>query len=207
MRFLIQEIQRCVVAEIDPNQSGDGALIIDESAIAKKGKDSVGVKRQYAGALGKVDNCQVGVFLAYATRSQTSLIARSLYLPKEWCEDPERCFEGGIPLKNQEFKTKAEIALDLVKEAVENGIPFSFVHMDAHYGVQPWLLDSFDDMGITWFADISKGMSILVHWRGDSCTIGGVIPETLAGNNHFSYINTRSKLKHWPTSKPMLLAL
>jgi SRSO17 transposase len=157
---LIQEIQRCVVAEINPNQVEDGALIIDESAIAKKGKDSVGVKRQYAGTLGKVDNCQVGVFLAYATQSQTSLIARSLYLPEEWCEDPERCFEGGIPLEKQKFKTKAEIALDLVREAVANKIPFSFVHMDAHYGVQPWLLDSFDDMGITWFADISKGTLI-----------------------------------------------
>ena len=153
---LIQEIQRSVVTTLDPDQTEDGALIIDESSMAKKGKASVGVKRQYAGSLGKVDNCQVGVFLAYATRNQTSLIARSLYLPADWCKDPERCFEGGIPLENQQFKTKAEIALDLVRETISNKIPFSFVHMDAHYGGQPWLLECFEDMGITWFADVSK---------------------------------------------------
>jgi SRSO17 transposase len=155
-KALIQEIQKCVVTTINPNQVEDGALIIDESSMAKKGKESVGVKRQYAGSLGKVDNCQVGVFLAYATASQTSLIARDLYLPKDWIEDPERCFEAGIPIENQNFRTKAEIALDLVKEAIASKIAFSFIHMDAHYGVQPWLLESFDDMGITWFADVSK---------------------------------------------------
>lgn len=146
---------------LNPDNIEEAALIIDESAIAKQGKASVGVKRQYAGCLGKVDNCQVGVFLAYATRTQTSLIARSLYIPKDWIEDQERCADAGIPLEKQKFQTKAEQALTLVDQAIENKIPFSFIHMDAHYGVQPWLLDALDDRKTTWFADISK--STLVY--------------------------------------------
>ena len=96
---LIAEIQKTVIKELNPRGSEDAALIIDESAIAKKGKKSVGVKRQYAGCLGKVDNCQVGVFLAYTTRTQTSLIARNLYLPEDWITDPERCYEASIQNK------------------------------------------------------------------------------------------------------------
>ena len=88
--LLIEEIQRSVVDTINPEGKEDGALIIDESSIQKKRNASAGVQRQYCGSLGKVENCQVGVFLAYATSTQTCLIARNLYLPKEaWCRD--RC--------------------------------------------------------------------------------------------------------------------
>jgi SRSO17 transposase len=153
---LIAEIQKTVIKELNPQGSEDVGLIIDESAIAKKGKKSVGVKRQYAGCLGKVDNCQVGVFLAYTTRTQTSLIARNLYLPEDWITDPERCYEAMIPLEKQVFKTKPELAFELVKEAIANKIHFSFVGMDAGYGGNPQLLDAFDESGITWFADVSK---------------------------------------------------
>lgn len=153
---LIAEVQRSIVKELNPSGQEDAGLIIDESAIAKKGKASVGVKRQYAGSLGKVDNCQVGVFLAYTTRTQTCLIARNIYLPKDWVEDPERCFDAGIPLEKQVFKTKPELALDLIKEAIANETPFSFVGMDAGYGGNAQLLEALDDMKITWFADVSK---------------------------------------------------
>lgn len=79
---LVAEVQRSVIKELNPSGQEDAGLIIDESAIAKKGKASVGVKRQYAGSLGKVDNCQVGVFLDYTTRTQTCLIARNIYYRK-----------------------------------------------------------------------------------------------------------------------------
>jgi SRSO17 transposase len=160
---LIEEIQRSVVSAINQDGSQEAALIIDESSIQKKGRASAGVKRQYCGSLGKIENCQVGVFLAYATPTQTCLVGRNLYLPnKEWCQDHERCDDAGIPLDKREFKTKAQLALDLVDQAIKNQIAFSFVHMDAHYGEQPWLLDCLQERQLTYVADISKNTRVFV---------------------------------------------
>lgn len=76
-----------------------GALILDESGIPKQGIESVGVAHQYCRALGKVDNCQVGVFLAYSTSTEAIFIDRRLYLPAEWVNDPKRCERTGIPME------------------------------------------------------------------------------------------------------------
>jgi SRSO17 transposase len=159
---LIEEIQRSVVSTINPEGQEDAAIIIDESAMKKQGHASVGVKRQYCGSLGKIESCQVGVFLAYATSTQTCLIGRSLYLPKDWCEDVNRCDDADIPLKKRDFKTKAQLALELVDQAIKNQIPFKFVHMDAHYGEQPWLLDAIQDRNLTYVADIAKDTRVFV---------------------------------------------
>jgi SRSO17 transposase len=160
---LIEEIQRSVVAAINPDGKEDAALIIDESAMKKNGHASVGVNRQYCGSLGKIENCQVGVFLAYATPSQTCLIGRNLYLPKNWCEDAERCDDADIPFEKRNFKTKAELALELVDQAIRNQIAFTFVHMDAHYGEQPWLLDALQDRHLTYVADIAKNTRVFIE--------------------------------------------
>jgi SRSO17 transposase len=87
----------------------NSALLIDESGFTKKGKHSVGVARQYNGRLGKVDNCQVGVFASLNHRKQVTLIDQRLYLPEHWTEDPERCESVGIPEANRSFKTKPEL--------------------------------------------------------------------------------------------------
>lgn len=79
-----------------------------------------------------------------------------MYLPKEWIEDLDRCFDAGIPMENQVFRTKPELALDLIKEAIANGIPFSFVGMDAGYGGNFQLLGDLEDKGIIWLADVAK---------------------------------------------------
>lgn len=101
--------------------------------------------------------------MAYATSTQTCLIGRNLYLPeKDWCEDSERCDDAGIPLDKRNFKTKAQLALELVDQAIKNQITFSFIHMDAHYGEQPWLLDSLQDRRLTYFADIAKDTRVFV---------------------------------------------
>ena len=161
--LMILEIQRSVVAAINPEGKEDAAIIIDESSVQKKGYASAGVKRQYCGSLGKIENCQVGVFLAYATSTQTCLIGRNLYLPeKDWCEDSERCDEAGIPQDKRNFKTKAKLALELVDQAIQNQINFSFVHMDAHYGEQPWLLDSLQEKRLTYVADIASDTRVFV---------------------------------------------
>lgn len=159
---MIEEIQRSVVDTINPAHRDSAALIIDESAMKKNGHESVGVKRQYCGSLGKIESCQVGVFLAYATSTQTALIGRNLYLPQNWCEDAKRCDDADIPLNKRTFKTKAELALELVDQAIHNEIPFDFVHMDAHYGAQPWLLEILQDRRLTYVADIAKDTQVFL---------------------------------------------
>jgi len=139
---------------------GANALILDESGIAKQGKKSVGVARQYCGALGKVDNCQVGVFLAYSTPEQATLINRRLFLPEAWVEDPRRCEEAGIPQDAQVFRTKAELGLEMILQAKQQGIPFEFVGMDAHYGHQPWLLSRLDQEDLIYVADIPENTRV-----------------------------------------------
>src|SRR5262249_19533694 len=75
----------------------EGVLVVDETGFVKKGTKSVGVARQYSGTAGRIENCQVGVFLGYATRRGRALLDRELYLPREWAEDQERRQEAGVP--------------------------------------------------------------------------------------------------------------
>lgn len=144
------------------------ALILDESGIAKQGKASVGVARQYCGALGKVDNCQVGVYLAYCTDQEATLIDRRLFLPKRWIDDPARCAQAGIPPQAQVFRTKAQLGWEMIQAARAQDLPFAFVGMDAHYGEQPWLLSRLEDEGMTYMADIPATTRVYV----DAPTVG-----------------------------------
>lgn len=91
----------------------DGVIVFDPSAFAKKGKMSVGVARQWCGRLGKVDNCQVGVFMGYVARQEQALVDMRLYLPKEWTGDRKRCAVAGIP-KGTRFRTRHELALEML---------------------------------------------------------------------------------------------
>ena len=95
----------------------DTCLLVDESGILKKGNKSVGVARQWYSRYGKVDNCQVGVYLALSCRENNSLIDTRLYLPETWANDPERCREAGLPEEHIVFKTKSELALEMVAHA------------------------------------------------------------------------------------------
>ncbi len=98
----------------------DSALLIDESSIVKKGNRSVGVSRQWCGRLGKVDDCQVGVFSALSKGSDVCLIDSELYLPKNWIESIERCDKARVPTEKRELISKLDIALTLVKRARNN---------------------------------------------------------------------------------------
>ena len=151
---LIEALGRKAGGGLDGPGDDPGALIVDESGIPKQGTHSVGVARQYCGALGKVDTCQVGVFLAYAKAHQATLIDKRLYLPKEWIEDPTRCEEAGIPPQAQKEHTKAELGLEMILPAKHRGIPFGDVSIDAHYGQQPWLLSALEHEQLEYVADI-----------------------------------------------------
>jgi SRSO17 transposase len=93
----------------------DGVLVFDPSGVLKQGKGSVGVARQWCGRAGKVDNCQVGVYLGYVTRKEHALVDTRLYLPKEWTKDKERCRRAGIP-REIRFRTRHELALEMLRE-------------------------------------------------------------------------------------------
>ena len=135
-------------------EANEHAVILDESGIPKQGSASVGVARQYCGALGKVESCQVGVFLAYSVPGEATLIDRRLYLPEAWVDDPQRCDAAGIPQQAQVFRTKAQLGLEMILQAKARGLPFEFAGMDAHYGKKPWLLTCLDHEDITYMADI-----------------------------------------------------
>jgi SRSO17 transposase len=111
----------------------DGVLVIDETGFLKKGTKSVGVARQYSGTAGKIENCQVGVFLAYASARGRAFLDRSLYLPKEWATDGERRAEAGVPPEVR-FATKGQLAKGMLARAFAADIPAAWVTGDEVYG-------------------------------------------------------------------------
>ena len=111
----------------------EAVLVVDETGFLKKGDKSVGVQRQYSGTAGRIENCQVGVFLAYASDKGRTLLDRELYLPQVWAEDWERRREAGVP-ENVGFQTKPRLAQRMLERALESGVPFRWVAGDEVYG-------------------------------------------------------------------------
>src|SRR5207237_9065390 len=111
----------------------DGIYVLDETGFLKKGKKSVGVQRQYSGTAGRVENCQIGVFLAYASRAGHTLVDRELYLPKSWTNDRERCREADVP-EEVSFAIKPELAARMLWRALEAGLYAKRVRGDSGYG-------------------------------------------------------------------------
>jgi SRSO17 transposase len=127
---LRDEVRAYVIAALgDP----DGVLVVDETGFVKKGDRSVGVARQYSGTAGRIENCQVGVFLAYASRFGQALIDRRLYVPEAWAKDAARCAKAQVP-ETISFATKPEMARDLLAAALDAKVPCAFVLADAAYG-------------------------------------------------------------------------
>lgn len=108
-------------------------LVLDETGFLKKGDKSVGVQRQYSGTAGRVENCQIGVFLAYASPRGRTFLDRELYLPQEWCHDRERRHEAGVP-DDVTFATKPQLAQRMLQRARDAGVPAAWVTGDSVYG-------------------------------------------------------------------------
>jgi len=111
----------------------DAVFVIDETGFPKKGVKSCGVKRQYTGTMGKVDNCQIGVFACYVSQHGHALIDRALYLPKVWTDDPPRMKTAHVP-DDVGFATKPALALAMIQRAIDANVTFSWVAADSVYG-------------------------------------------------------------------------
>src|SRR5215468_301822 len=111
----------------------DAVLVIDETGFLKQGKASCGVARQYTGSAGKITNCQIGVFASYVSRHGHAFIDRTLYMPKEWTNDPARMKAAHVP-KNVGSATKPQIARRMIARAIDAKVPFCFVAADSVYG-------------------------------------------------------------------------
>jgi SRSO17 transposase len=154
--------QLAVEADSHLGGSADTGFFIDESGFAKKGEKSVGVARQWNGRLGKVDNSQVAVFACLGQGPYATLINTRLYLPKEWVLDPERCREAGVPEQEAVYKSKADLAFEMVVGARQNGVRFSWVGMDGGYGKDPDLLRRLEDSGEVFMTDVHKDQQVYV---------------------------------------------
>ena len=111
----------------------DAVVAVDETGFLKKGNKSAGVQRQYSGTAGRIENCQIGVFLAYAGTKGKALLDRELYLPQVWVEDRERRREAGVP-EDVAFRTKGQLAQLMLERVLELGVPFAWFTGDEVYG-------------------------------------------------------------------------
>ena len=133
-RNILQEY----VVEVFADEDGIG--VVDETGFIKKGNRSVGVKRQYSGTAGKIENCQIGTFLSYATVKGHVFLDRRLYLPEEWCNDAERRAQAKVPA-DVIFQTKPEQAMAMLEQAWQAGVPMRWVAGDEIYGDSTELRD------------------------------------------------------------------
>lgn len=144
-----------------------GVLVVDETGFLKKGIHSAGVQRQYSGTAGRVENCQVGVFLAYTTTQGSVLVDRALYLPQEWLNSPERCQNAGIP-ENRVFQTKPQLALEMIEHALGQDLTVSWVTGDAVYGNNSKLRNWLEKAQVPYVLGVSSQETVTIgfeFWR------------------------------------------
>lgn len=153
---VLEELQRPAVELLGDTNA---ILNVDETGFPKKGTKSVGVQRQYAGCLGRVDNCQVGVFLNYHTPAGHVLVDRRLFLPEGWAAAADRRQEAGVP-EEVVFRTKPELALEMVRAAVQRGLPFRWVGGDSLYGDSPTFVQGVRALDKWYVLDVSASMHV-----------------------------------------------
>ena len=145
-------------------------LVLDETGFVKKGAKSAGVHRQYSGTAGRIENCQIGVFLGYASCHGHALIDRALYLPECWTDDAERCRQAGVP-DDLGFATKPEIARTMLKRTFAAGVPCAFVTSDSVYGSDSRLRRTIQDAGKGYVLQVTSsqhlGLVRVDEWLDD----------------------------------------
>jgi SRSO17 transposase len=141
-----------------------GVLVVDETGFLKKGTKSCGVARQYSGTAGRIENCQIGVFLGYATTKGRALVDRELYLPKEWASDADRREEAGVP-EEVEFATKIVLARRMIDRAVAAGVPAKWVAADAVYGSDYHFRTAVEGHGVGYVVGVRTDFAVWAGFR------------------------------------------
>lgn len=160
-RSVIDKVSRRT-NEILPKRKLTG-LIIDESGIVKKGDKSVGVGWQYCGNVGKLANSQVAVLACLSNGDFASMVDARLFLPKEWCKSKACCDEAGVPEDKRQFKTKIELAHEIILHQKELGTSFDFIGGDGFYGNDPELASKIEDLGYLYMLDIHKDQQVFLE--------------------------------------------
>jgi SRSO17 transposase len=137
-----------------------GVLVVDETGFLKKGTKSAGVARQYSGTAGRIENCQIGVFLGYATSVGRTFLDRELYLPKAWAEDRERRLEARVD-EDVEFATKPELAMRMLGRAIDAGVPAGWVTADEVYGQQGKLRMMLEERGMPYVLAVPVNQRVI----------------------------------------------
>ena len=133
----------------------EAVWVLDGSDFPKQGRKSAGVARQYCGRLGKVANCQAGMFLAYVSPLGRALVDKGLYLPESWTSDPERCAAAGVPEERRSYRSKTELALELVGRALERGhLKSGWVAGDDAFGMSPSFREALAALGMRYVLDV-----------------------------------------------------
>jgi SRSO17 transposase len=142
----------------------DGVLIVDETGFLKKGTKSAGVRRQYSGTAGRIENCQIGVFLAYATPGGRAFLDRELYLPEEWAHDADRREAAGVP-QEVRFAPKTAQARRMIERALDAGVPAAWVAADAVYGSDYKFRSAIERRGLGYAVGVRSDQSVCVGFR------------------------------------------
>ncbi len=199
-----------------------GVLIVDETGFLKKGDRSAGVARQYTGTAGRIENAQVGVFLTYSSPQGRTFLDRELYLPKTWTEDRDRCERAGIPAERG-FRTKPELAMDMLARAIDGGVPASWVTGDAVYGQHYRLRKALEDRGMSYVLAVPTSQRVIAkttasiigtEYRADALI--QALPATAwrtrsagqgsKGDRRYAWARARINGEHDPDTEYWLLA-
>jgi len=181
----------------------DGIGVVDETGFLKKGQRSVGVKRQYSGTAGKVENCQMGTFLSYATRKGHVFLDRRLYLPADWCADPVRRAQAKVPA-DVVFQTKPEQALSMLQAAWQRGVPMRWVAGDEVYGESTQLRDGIAASG-RWY--VLSVRTVMPVWRERPAVVEPEPPargrpqtKVRLADDAVPATTVKELVAHWPAS-------
>jgi SRSO17 transposase len=188
---ILNELRDQVVKVIG---SQNGILVFDPTSFAKKGKRSVGVERQWCGRYGKLDNCQVAIFLAYVASGEFMLIDRELYLPKSWIDDPIRCHNAGVPTERIVMKTRHLQATEMLNGRGRK-FPHKWIAGDDEMGKVPWFRRGLRDMNEPYMLAVPSSILICdLEVSAEICENCGQVHER-------PFINVRQWAKRQPKSR------
>ena len=161
--------------------ASDSRLILDGSDFSKKGTHSVGVARQYNGNLGKIDNCQAAVFACLSAGDHALPVGTRFYLSKAWCDDSERCRKAGVPEDQRTFRTKCELAVELVQQARAQGLRFEYTCADGAFGANPQLHRALDDASEKFVIEVHCDQRLYQEnpWPCSGPCVDGITPPPL----------------------------